>query len=46
MLNDKGWLMTVFGTVVYNNGSQDIIEAIKKRAWNQIKPDSSPDLAT
>lgn len=46
MLNGKGWLMTLFGTAVYNDGSQDIIEVMRKQAWNQTTPDSSPDLAT
>lgn len=46
MLNGKGWLMALFGTAVCNDGSQDVREVMRKQAWNQIKPDSSPDLAT
>lgn len=38
--------MTLFGTIVYSDGSQDIIEARRKQAWNQVKPYSCPDLAT
>lgn len=32
MLNGKGWLLTLFGASVYNDGSQDIIEGTKKEA--------------
>lgn len=38
--------MTLFGIAVYNDGSQDVIEVMRKQAWDKIKPDSSPDLAT